>query len=48
VMRAAIASERRTITRLYPDSPRYGLELDPRDYRRALAATRNKDHVTGK
>jgi dimethylaniline monooxygenase (N-oxide forming) len=47
-MRAAIAAERRSITRLYPDSPRYGLELDPREYRRALAATRKMEHATGK
>jgi dimethylaniline monooxygenase (N-oxide forming) len=35
-MRAAIERERERISRLYPDSPRYGLELDPAEYRRAL------------
>ena len=35
-MQAAIAAERAAIAKLYPDSPRYGLELDPRAYRRAL------------
>jgi hypothetical protein len=33
-----IAKEREAITRLYPDSPRYALELDPRVYRASLAA----------
>ncbi len=37
-MEADIAKERGTITKLYPDSPRYGLELDPGHYRRDLAA----------
>ncbi|MES2536965.1 MAG: NAD(P)-binding domain-containing protein [Pseudomonadota bacterium] len=37
-MERAIRNERDTITRLYPDSPRYGLEFDPRAYRAALAA----------
>ncbi len=34
----AIQKEREEKTRLYPDSPRYGLELDPRAYRKALAS----------
>jgi len=37
-MRASIVKERERIGRLYPDSPRYGLELDPADYQRELAA----------
>lgn len=36
-MRAGIAAEREHILKNYPDSPRYGLELDPRLYRRGLA-----------
>ena len=36
-MQRAILAERAVIKRLYPDSPRYGLELDPPAYRRALA-----------
>lgn len=36
-MLAEIAHERREIGERYPDSPRYGLELDPPDYRRKLA-----------
>jgi len=36
-MNRAIDQERQTIQQLYPDSPRYGLELDPVDYRRQLA-----------
>ena len=39
-MQAAITAERAGITRLYPDSPRYGLELDPALYRRSLARER--------
>ena len=35
-MRAEIAAERGRIAKLYPDSPRYGLELDPQVYRAAL------------
>jgi dimethylaniline monooxygenase (N-oxide forming) len=41
-MRADIAAERARIARLYPDSPRYGLELDPREYRASLAAERRR------
>ena len=37
-MDADIVREREGITKLYPDSPRYGLELDPAQYRRDLAA----------
>jgi hypothetical protein len=36
-MNHAIDQERHTIQQLYPNSPRYGLELDPMDYRRQLA-----------
>ncbi len=36
-MTAVIARERREIAALYPDSPRYGLEMDPARYRRELA-----------
>ena len=37
VMDQAILKEREAIARLYPDSPRYALELDPRVYRASLA-----------
>lgn len=40
-MRAAMAKERERISRLYPDSPRYGLELDPAEYRRELSRALN-------
>jgi hypothetical protein len=36
-MNRAIDQERLTIQKLYPHSPRYGLELDPVAYRQALA-----------
>lgn len=36
-MKSAIEDERAHIERHYPDSPRYGLELDPAIYRAALA-----------
>jgi dimethylaniline monooxygenase (N-oxide forming) len=36
-MMRRILRERSNIARLYPDSPRCGLELDPREYRAALA-----------
>ena len=36
-MEAGIQAERRAIQALYPDSARYGLELDPAQYRRQLA-----------
>ena len=37
-MEADIGREQARIAALYPDSPRYGLELDPQEYRAALAA----------
>ena len=37
-MRRSILRERDAIVRLYPESPRYALELDPRVYRATLAA----------
>jgi hypothetical protein len=36
-MMQAILREREIIRKLYPDSPRYGLELDPVPYRKSLA-----------
>jgi len=39
-MQAAIEKERASIRKLYPDSPRYGLELDPVAYRKSLARER--------
>ncbi len=36
-MRAAIAADHAWAAKQFPDSPRYGLELDPRYYRKALA-----------
>lgn len=36
-MRRAIVTEREWAARQFPDSPRYGLELDPRRYRKLLA-----------
>jgi dimethylaniline monooxygenase (N-oxide forming) len=36
-MMRQIEQEQARVTQLYPDSPRYGLELDPREYRGALA-----------
>jgi len=41
-MRGAIAAERAHVRRVYPDSPRYGLELDPEPYRQALARLMRK------
>ena len=35
-MAQAVLAQRQLVTRLYPDSPRYALELDPRMYREAL------------
>lgn len=46
-MRADILAEREAITRLYPDSPRYGLELDPAEYRAALAAEKRRARRAG-
>ncbi|BAQ49896.1 flavin-containing monooxygenase [Methylobacterium aquaticum] len=37
-----IRAEHARIAKLYPDSPRYGLELDPREYRAALAQERRR------
>ena len=37
-MQEKIAEERAFIEKSYPDSPRYALELDPRIYRKRLAA----------
>jgi hypothetical protein len=34
---ASILKARKVMSRLYPGSPRYGLELDPRAYRSDLA-----------
>ena len=46
-MQADILRERAAITRLYPDSPRYGLELDPVQYRRDLGdAMSNRRRAT--
>jgi hypothetical protein len=36
-MKRQIAADRADKIRRYPDSPRYGLELDPREYRAGLA-----------
>lgn len=36
-MERAILAERRLVAERYPDSPRYGLELEPRDYRAGLS-----------
>lgn len=36
-MRADIERERRFLRRIFPDAPRYGLELDPRRYRSEIA-----------
>lgn len=46
-MEAAIRADQERIRDLYPDSPRYGLELDPMEYRKALANTqmRHKNSV---
>jgi len=41
-MSADIRQERARIQALYPDSPRYGLELDPREYRASLAQERRR------
>ena len=49
-MMKSIHSERAAIARLYPDSPRYGLELDPRSHRSALAreTTRARKAASGR
>ncbi|MGI4811398.1 MAG: flavin-containing monooxygenase [Janthinobacterium lividum] len=41
-MSADIRQEQARIQALYPDSPRYGLELDPREYRASLAQERRR------
>ena len=45
-MKRTIHKERETVTRLYPDSPRYALELDPRVYRAALASAMRRAATT--
>jgi hypothetical protein len=37
-MQLAIVTEQTRSARLYPDRPRYGLELDPREYGLAIRA----------
>jgi dimethylaniline monooxygenase (N-oxide forming) len=46
-MRAAIATERAWMATQFPDAPRYGLELDPRRYRKRLAADYAANGVKG-
>lgn len=41
-MEAGIERDRARIRALYPDTPRYGLELDPREYRASLAQERRR------
>ncbi len=41
-MQADIRRERARIKALYPDSPRYGLELDPQEYRASLSQERRR------
>lgn len=41
-MEADILAERARIKALYPDSPRYALELDPQEYRASLAKERRR------
>ena len=45
-MRSAIATERAWTATQFPDSPRYGLELDPRRYRKLLAADYKRNRVS--
>jgi dimethylaniline monooxygenase (N-oxide forming) len=45
-MNQAILKDREAITRLYPDSPRYALELDPRVYRASLAGEMRRAATT--
>lgn len=47
-MHTDILAERETIQRLYPDSPRYGLELDPAEYRAALAQEKRRARRGGR
>lgn len=42
-MEADMLAERAAIKASYPDSPRYGLELDPQEYRTSLAAERRRN-----
>lgn len=44
-MLSAIEAERAWSQRQFPDSPRYGLELDPRRYRKRLALDYARNHV---
>ena len=44
-MLSAIATERAWAASQFPDAPRYGLELDPRRYRRRLALDYARNHV---
>ena len=44
-MLAAIATERAWSATQFPDAPRYGLELDPRRYRKRLALDYARNHV---
>jgi len=45
-MQAAIAADHAWAAKQFPDSPRYGLELDPRRYRKALARDYARNGVT--
>lgn len=47
-MNAAITAERAHIERNYPDSPRYGLELDPAVYRAGLAKEMKRARRAGR
>ena len=44
-MRRAMLREREWLQTQFPDSPRYGLELDPRRYRRLLSREYARNHV---
>jgi len=47
-MRAAVAADHAWAAKQFPDSPRYGLELDPRRYRKALARDYARNGVARK
>ncbi len=47
-MKSAIAADHAWATKQFPDSPRYGLELDPRRYRKALARDYARNGVARK
>lgn len=47
-MMASLRSERDAIEKLYPDSPRYGLELDPIAYRDSLAREMKRARKAGR